>query len=385
MTAHFSHTMVALSHDRPRHVHLVWAAAAIGVAAWSIWFFTAPLTIYSSSQTANVEALGAAHGIDVPMAGELLSFRATLGLVVQSGDIIAQLDATEDRLRLAEAHSALTGLQSKFEHLGRQIEARQSQQQNELASAEAAAAVAETHNDEAIAALDFARGRSERLGQLAEAGGTSTAELLKATADVDALMATQKGWVSEVLRIRLDAHAHDAQAAAEIEGLKTDRAAIAADIETAKATIALTEREVARHTIRAPIAGRIGDVGALRPGAFVAAGERLVTIVPDGIVIIAGTFAPSEALGRIRVGQPAAFHLDGAGLHNTQSVPTVVSAVASDVRDNAIRVELALDPPLPDATVLQHGQPGTLEIAVEETTPAILVLRTTGLISGAPR
>ncbi len=77
--------------------------------------------------------------------------------------------------------------------------------------------------------------------------------------------------------------------------------------------------------------------------------------------------------------------LDGAGLHNTQSVPTVVSAVASDVRDNAIRVELALDPSLPNATVLQHGQPGTIEIAVEETTPAILVLRMTGLVSGASR
>ena len=87
-----------------------------------------------------------------------------------------------------------------------------------------------------IAALDFARGRSERLGQLAEAGGTSTAELLKATADVDALMATQKGWVSEVLRIRLDAHAHDAQAAAEIEGLKTDRAAIAAYLKKVPAS-----------------------------------------------------------------------------------------------------------------------------------------------------
>jgi multidrug resistance efflux pump len=382
MTAHFSHTMVALSNDRPRQVHLVWAAAAVGIAAWSIWFFTAPLTLYASSQSAHVEALGAAHAIDVPMAGELLSLRAALGLAVQPGDVIAELDATEERLRLAEAQAALSGLESKFEHLGRQIEARQSQQQNELASAEAAAAVAETHNDEAIAALEFARGRSERLGQLAKAGGTSAADVLKATADVDLLTATQKGWVSEVLRIRLDAHARDAQAVAEIEGLSNDRAAIAADIDTAKTTIALTEREVARHIIRAPIAGRIGDVGSLRPGGFVAIGERLATIVPDGVVIIAATFAPSEALGRIRLGQPATFHLDGVGLHDVQAVPATVSAVASEVRDNAIRVELTMDRGIPGVAALQHGQPGALEIAVEDTTPAGLIMRVTGLVVG---
>jgi multidrug resistance efflux pump len=172
--------------------------------------------------------------IDVPMAGELLSLRASLGMAVQAGDVIAELDATADRLRVVEAQATLAGLHSRFERLGRQIDARQSQRQNELASSEAAAAVAETHNDEAIAALDFARGRSERLARLAETGGTSAAEVLKANADVDALIATQKGWVSEVLRLRLDAHARDAQATAEIEELTNDRAAVAADIETAR-------------------------------------------------------------------------------------------------------------------------------------------------------
>lgn len=385
MTAHFSQTMVALSNDRPQRVHLVWVAAAIAITAWSVWFFTAPLTLYAASQSAHVEALGAAHAVDVPMAGELLSLRATLGMAVQAGDVIAELDATEDRLRLVEAQATLAGLHSRFEHLGRQIDARQSQRRNELASSEAAATVAETHNDEAIAALDFARGRSERLARLAKTGGTSAAEVLKANADVDALIATQKGWVSEVLRLRLDAHARDAQATAEIEGLTNDRAAVAADIETAKTTIALIEREVARHLIRSPVAGRIGDVGTVRPGGFVAVGERLVTVVPEAVVIIAATFAPSEALGRIRVGQPATFHLDGVGLHDIQSVPAIVSAVASEVRENAVRVELALDPSLPGVSALQHGQPGTLEIAVEDSTPAGLVTRVTGLFAGQTR
>lgn len=377
MTAHFSHTMVALSNDRRGRVHLVWAMAAIGTLAWLVWFFTAPVTLYAASASAQVEARDAAHAIDVPVAGELLTLNATLGLSVKAGEVIAELDATEDRLRLAEAKASLVGLQTKFDHLGRQIEARETQRQNELASAEAAAAVAETHNDEAIAALDFARGRADRLDKLAAAGGTSEAEVLKARSEVDALAATQKGWVSEVLRLRLDAHARDAQATAEIEGLNNDRAAIAADVETARATIALTEREVSRHTIRASIAGRIGDLGSLRPGAFIAEGTRLATIVPDGAVIIAARFAPSEAIGRIRVGQAATFRLDGVGLRDVESVRATVSAVASEVRDNSVRVELSLDSS--GFATLQHGQPGSLEIAVEDATPASLVLRLTGL------
>jgi membrane fusion protein, adhesin transport system len=381
MAVHFSQTLAALANDRPRHVHIVWAAATVGIVAWSVWFFTAPLTLYATSQTAHAEARDSAHAVDVPMAGQLLSLTVTLGRAVEAGDIIAELDATEDRLRLAQAQATLSGLQSEFDHLGRQIEARQSQQRSEASAAEAAAAVAETHNDEVIAALEFARGRAERLGKLAKAGGTPTAEALKAAADLDALVATQKGWVSEVLRIRLEAHASDARTAAEIEGLTNDRVALTAAVDTARATITLTEREVARHSIRAPISGHIGDLGTARPGAFVAVGERLATVVPDGLVIIAADFAPSEALGRIHAGQLATFKLDGNGLHDIETVPATVSAVASEVRDNLVRVELAVDPDAPGATALQHGQPGSLEIAVEESTPASLVWRVTGLFA----
>ena len=118
MTAHFSHTMVALSNDRPGRVHLVWAMAAIGTLAWLVWFFTAPLTLYAASVSAQVEARDAAHAIDVPVAGELLTLKATLGLSVKAGEVIAELDATEDRLRLAEARASLVGLQSQIRASG---------------------------------------------------------------------------------------------------------------------------------------------------------------------------------------------------------------------------------------------------------------------------
>ena len=45
MATHFAQTLVALSNDGPRRTHLVWVMAAIGVAAWMVWFATAPVTL----------------------------------------------------------------------------------------------------------------------------------------------------------------------------------------------------------------------------------------------------------------------------------------------------------------------------------------------------
>ena len=164
MATHFTQTLIALSNDGPRRTHLVWVMAGIGVVAWMVWFVTAPITLYGTSASARIEAEASAHEIDVPVAGEMVSLRATLGMRVKAGDTIAELDETQDRLRLAEAEAALSALQAKADHLVRQIAAREASRQDDLASAQAATAVAQTHNDEAIVALDFARGRSERLG-----------------------------------------------------------------------------------------------------------------------------------------------------------------------------------------------------------------------------
>ena len=377
MATHFTQTLIALSNDGPRRTHLVWVMAGIGVVAWMVWFVTAPITLYGTSASARIEAEASAHEIDVPVAGEMVSLRATLGMRVKAGDTIAELDDTQDRLRLAEAEAALSALQAKADHLVRQIAARQASRQDDLASAQAATAVAQTHNDEAIVALDFARGRSERLAKLGSAGGATTADRLKAKADADTLAATQSGWVSEILRIQLQAHARDAQATAEIEGLDNDRATTAVDIETARTTLELARRAIARHTIRASIGGRIGDLTGKQPGAYLAEGEKLVTIVPDGPVIIVADFAVSEALGKVRVGQLATFRLDGTASFG--AIAATVSAVSAETRDNLLRVDLAIDPAIPGAAALQHGQPGSVDIAIDTTTPAGLVLRTTGI------
>jgi membrane fusion protein (multidrug efflux system) len=80
----------------------------------------------------------------------------------------------------------------------------------------------------------------------------------------------------------------------------------------------------------------------------------------------------------VRPGQAARVRLEGFPWAQFGSVPAEVRRVASEVRDGQVRVELGLRPAPDSAIPLQHGLPGTVEIAVDRASPALLVLRSAG-------
>jgi len=138
-------------------------------------------------------------------------------------------------------------------------------------------------------------------------------------------------------------------------------------VTTAK-TIELLAFEITRRRILAPVSGKFGEVAILGPGASVAAGDKLCAIIPSGELRVIAEFAPSAALGRIRAGQHAHLRLQGFG-----SIPAHVTGVGGEIRDGTVRVELAVDP---STTIpLQNGLPGTVEVQVENVSPATLLLR----------
>jgi hypothetical protein len=60
------------------------------------------------------------------------------------------------------------------------------------------------------------------------------------------------------------------------------------------------------------------------------------------------------------------------------SVSGVVERVAQEVRDGNVRVELLIQESGATRIPLQHGLPGSLQIAVDETSPASLAWRAAG-------
>jgi len=78
------------------------------------------------------------------------------------------------------------------------------------------------------------------------------------------------------------------------------------------------------------------------------------------------------------LGQPARLRLDGFPPAQYGSIGAVVSNVARELRDGRVRVELSLAPARNPFVPMQHGAPGTIEVGVEQISPASLVLRAVG-------
>jgi membrane fusion protein (multidrug efflux system) len=93
--------------------------------------------------------------------------------------------------------------------------------------------------------------------------------------------------------------------------------------------------------------------------------------------VIVAEFPPATALGRVRPGQAARLRLTGFPWTQYGSIEATVARVASEVRDNLVRVELA--PRGAAAGLLkQHGLPGTVEVVVDQVAPAVMLLRASG-------
>ncbi|MFP2933498.1 HlyD family efflux transporter periplasmic adaptor subunit, partial [Pyxidicoccus sp. 3LG] len=138
-----------------------------------------------------------------------------------------------------------------------------------------------------------------------------------------------------------------------------------------------------RRVVRAPADGVIGETSSVRVGAQVKAGDRLATVVAGGDVRIVAQFSPATALGRVRAGHRARMRLEGFSWTEFGMLEATVVAVASEARDGLVRVELSVDE-MPPGIPLEHGLPGTVDIAVEQSTPMRLVLRSLGRGLEAP-
>jgi membrane fusion protein (multidrug efflux system) len=130
--------------------------------------------------------------------------------------------------------------------------------------------------------------------------------------------------------------------------------------------------------IRAPVAGRIAELGGLQVGVAVRAGVPLGAVLPHGDLRVVAQFAPPAALGRIQPGMPARLRLDGFPWGQYGAVPVLVSRVADEVRDGAVRVELEVQGARPSRIPLQHGLPGAVEVEIEQARPIDLLLRAAG-------
>jgi multidrug resistance efflux pump len=382
--AQFSQTTRSLANESARFAHLAWIAGGMLLAGWLLWLFFGSVTVYEISKRARVEVRSAPHHVAALLASKVVTTSLEIGREVRAGDILVELDASSERHRLAEEEARLASIPGRIESLRREVEARARAQRDDLNSATAMAEMTRLRVREADAAVDFAKSTEQRLAKLNSAGWASTLDTERATSEALKLTASRDAISSDLRRIEWEGQSRAHQRDAEIETLRRSIVQLEGDAATSRATIARLRTDIEKHLVRAPISGRIGDVVPLSTGAYVAEGQRLATVVPTDDLIIVADFSPSLTLGRVQPGQKAQLRLDAFPWAQFGSVPATVSRVASEIRDNLVRVEFTPDLVPTNGITMQHGLIGAIEVGVERASPASLVLRAGGLLLSNP-
>jgi membrane fusion protein (multidrug efflux system) len=360
-------------------------AAAALLAGWGAWFCGVPVTLVEVTDTARLEVGREAHPVAAAIGGQVVESRLELGREVQEGDVLVALDARALELSLAERRAAVAAIDGKLGPIAAEIaELRRALDEAAVLSrTRAAEGRARTHEAEAM--LRFTEREAERQRQLAAAGLSRAIDVDRAVADEDVKRAELEAAHVGEGRIAAEERGHASELRGRLARLERDQAELAGAGVTEATAAAALEHAVGRALIRAPVAGRLGDVTALSRGAVLKEGEKVAAIVPSGDLRIVAELPPAAAFGRVRPGQAARLHLHGFPWEQYGEVQARVLHVASEPHEGKARVELSVLPGGAPAIPLQHGLPGSVEIEVERARPVELLLRTAGQALGAGR
>jgi len=376
----FSRTTRALRADGFRRWVVGLGVIGVLLVAWGTWFIGARDARVEVSQTARVEVEEAARAVESTVDGRIVVSHLELGRAVALGDVMLELDAKPQELEQNEARARLDALGPETARLRDEIAAQEAALAEAARAGEAALTQARAHRREAEAASRSARQDADRLEQLHASGIVAESEYRHARSEAEQRVAATDALESAVGRTVGEQQAQDSERRAQIGGLERELAKLEGESRTLAATIERLGNEIERRKIHAVIAGTLADVAPVQVGSVVQPGQRLGTIVPASAPTLkmVAQFRPSEALGRVHVGQPARVRLEGFPWMQYGSVAATVTQVAGEIRDGLVRVDLALAPERSSAIPLQHGLPGVVEIEIERVSPMVLALRAAG-------
>jgi multidrug resistance efflux pump len=383
MTTPFSRTLRSLEQAPLRPQLLAVASMGALAALGGLWLLRGSVTVYAVSQSARFEVDEAAHPVEPPVAGAVASSHLALGRPVRAGDELLVLDSTIERSRLAREEARLVNTERSLEALGRELEAETDAIALEREAAAAAVGVARARA--AVAAL-LASSASQQDASIQALRESRLASGLEAVSSANEARRQQ----AEAQAVRLSADEvrslHNTSLGdrlVRVARLARERAAMQGEFDAARAAIEGLRHEIALRTVRAPVDGTVAELVPITHGAYVAAGQRLATVVPPGALRLVAHFAPADAVGRVRPGQAATVRLDGFPWAQYGTVGAEVGHVANEPRDNAIRVELRVSRPNPRIP-MGHGLTSGVEVEVERVAPAVLLLRSIGQMATQP-
>ncbi len=378
MAIPFSRTLRSFRADSFRFGILSSLSAVLIIGAWVAWLCYAQVPLYAVSSSARLETAGELYYVASPISGHVVAVHMGIGQELKEGDVLFELDAEESQLNLAQEQTRQTAGASQIDALRIQMQNEEDALANERQAGKVALEEARSHYRELEEAARFAEDEVKRTLPLYKAGVLAEIEYLRLQSE-----AKKKHAAAEAVRLSLDRLVWDERSKennrkARLENLKTEVVALQGNIATSKAAGERFTHDVNRHLVRSPVLGRVGEMSNLRVGSVVHEGDRLGAIIPQGGLRGVAYFPPDVALGRIRVDQVAHLRLDGFPWTQYGTIPMAVANISNEARDGQVRIEFKVKPEAPTRIPLQHGLTGSVEVEVDQVSPAALLLRIIG-------
>jgi membrane fusion protein (multidrug efflux system) len=384
MTIGFPRSIRALSADNRRG--RIWSVllSATLLTAWGGWLFGAEITMYVKTERARLEATGQPHAVETQVAGRVAVSHIVLGQRVEKGALLLEIDAQEFVLELSVREARIKGLREELAALARVLDAEQQVLAELDHSYRAQLEEKRVQRDKAASEAAFA---AEKASRMSSVKGHGLPELAVMNAENEAAVkkadVQAKGLSVKVLSA--NKQTEKTVRIARIAEFDKERARLSGELEISEAGAVKLRDQIERHKVVAPVTGQIGEVAQVVEGAFVQAGKRLATIIPDGELIGVARFSAYDSVGRIKPGQAARLRLAAFPWTQYGSVVGQIRSVATEPHDGLVQVEMRIDRTSSARIPYQHGLSGSLEVAVERISPAEIVLRAAGrLLAGQP-
>jgi membrane fusion protein, multidrug efflux system len=242
-----------------------------------VMIYLAWSTISTSPRTDVAEIHAPVVHVSATVPGRIVSIAVENNVRVNKGDVLFQIDPESYQLRLEQAEAELRATESEL-----------AQGQRNISTAESNAEVAQKQIERAQNNADLAKQTLERLEPLLDRGFVTAQQVDQArTAYNDALVSLE-----QALR--------QSEGATEVIGTLDTRQA---QVDAAKAIVALARRDLENTTVRAPFDGLI--VGLTIPvGEFVVSGQTVFSMIDTSEWQAVAYFRETE-LPAIRIGDAA--------------------------------------------------------------------------------
>ncbi len=346
--------------------------------AWTLWFFLAHVSLYEASRQARIEVESAPHDVDAPVAGRLLRTNLVLDQWVTAGDILIEVDSESWQLERQAEQSKVLAIGPQVAALERELYSDEEALRGEDRALLAEVIEARAHQRASDAVAHLKASEREQVETLHKQHVVADVERERSQADYERQNAESEAARAQVGRLGTEGSVRKNDRRARIARLEAEIARLGSVRSEAESRIRILDQRIELFTVRAPVSGRIGHTVSLQPGAVVAAGTRLCTIVPSGNLRAVAFFDAATAAGRVKPQQPARLRLFGFPWTKFGVLQAHVERVGTEPRDGLIRVELELDSIQRSHIPIEHGLQGSAEVEVEKVAPVALVLDAAG-------